>query len=73
MLVQDLGAKLEVGDGDGDRPLAWAAYCGQLGTARLMLGLGAEIHTARNHSHDPQVQAAIDAAVVRRSATSGLQ
>lgn len=34
LLVSELGASLEVADGDGDRPLAWAAYKGQLATVR---------------------------------------
>jgi uncharacterized protein len=65
-LVAELGATLEVGDGEGDRPLAWAAYRGQLATARLLLELGAEVHTARRHSSTADVSAAIDAAVAGR-------
>ena len=34
LLVSELGASLEVCDGEGDRPLAWAAYKGQLATVR---------------------------------------
>ncbi len=34
LLVSELGAALEVSDGEGDRPLAWAAYKGQLSTVR---------------------------------------
>jgi ankyrin repeat protein len=65
-LVSELGARLEVGDGEGDRPLAWAAYRGQLATVRLLLELGAEIHTARRHCRTAEVSAAIDAAIAGR-------
>ena len=61
-LVSELGARLQVGDGEGGRPLAWAAYRGQLGMARLTLGLGAEIRTARRHSSSEEVSALLDAA-----------
>mmetsp|Transcript_22342 Transcript_22342/g.60997 ORF Transcript_22342/g.60997 Transcript_22342/m.60997 type:complete len:348 (+) Transcript_22342:1-1044(+) len=50
----DQGADLEKGDGDGDRPLAWAVYAGRESTVRLLLQLGADPN-AVNHANQRAV------------------
>ncbi len=72
LLVEELGARLEAGDGEGDRPLAWAAYRGREGAVRLLLGLGAELHTARQHAASSEVAAILDTAAAAAAAGRGV-